>query len=450
MDTSFDTSRLAAALAPLHSGQTLVVGYSGGLDSTVLLHALVQARHQGLIKANIRCLHVNHGINPSASRWQQHCHQTCRHWQVEMSIADAGFQPGQIVSEEQLRHARYRCFEEQLAVGEVLLLAHHAEDQAETLLYRLMRGAGIAGAAAMPVTRALGRGALYRPLLAFRKSQLRDYALFHQLEWIEDDSNLDLNYDRNFLRHSIRPLLEQRWPAAVSNLLRFSHICDETHHTLDYLLDQYLPETICNSGRFPLGSLEPHPQVVQKQLVERWLERAGLKSLTQAQRQEIWQKVVHAAADAQPCFEWSGQQVRRYHDHLYLVPSLPEFDPQQVIDWQADHTIEVAGASLRAEAVKGKGLRWLDKDPTLRLSFRQGGARCQPEGRNGSRLLKKLLQEYDVPPWWRDRLPLIYQGDQLVAVAGLWICEGFQATGSEEGRVFHWTPLAKVESGSGC
>jgi len=233
MSSPFDASQLADQLKPLTADHNLVVGFSGGLDSTVLLHALVAAKRQGLLDAPVRALHVNHGINPLTDQWQQHCRQFCHLWQVDFQVVDAGFSRNQQVSEEQLRHARYRCFEQSLATRDLLLLAHHAEDQAETLLYRLMRGTGIAGAAAMPENRTLGQANLCRPLLDFTKDQLRAYACMHELAWIEDDSNLNLDYDRNFLRHRIRPLLEQRWPAAVNNLLRFSHICGETRGVLD-------------------------------------------------------------------------------------------------------------------------------------------------------------------------------------------------------------------------
>ncbi len=398
-----------------------LVAYSGGLDSHVLLHAL-----QGLEGPPIQALHIHHGLLSEADQWSAHCREVCEALGVDLTTlrVDARPEAGQS-PEAAAREARYAALAEHMQVGDVLLTAHHRDDQAETLLLQLLRGAGPAGLAAMPPWTPFGPGWLGRPLLDFARESLRDYARRHRLHWVEDPSNRDSRYDRNFLRHELMPLIRQRWPGAGATLARAADLQAQSLELQDALarLDQEdargeRPETLSVSA---LNRLSP---ARRRNGIRGWLADKGLAPPPRARLEAILDTVLKADWDAVPRIAWTGAEVRRYRDDLFAMPPLAVHDPRRIIAWDPRQPLSIPdlGLTLDAAAIETQGLQLLECEAPITVRFRQGGERCRLPGQTHSRALKSLFQEAGVPPWERDRVPLIYVGGQLLAVWGYWTC----------------------------
>ena len=344
------------------------------------------------------------------------------------------------------------------------MTAHHRDDQAETLLLQLLRGAGPHGLAAMPTTSRLGPGWLLRPLLEVDRSELLDYALEHGLHWIEDVSNADTRFDRNYLRQRILPLLRERWPAVGRNLARSARWCAETADWLDADADADLARVAAQRpDALHIPALRALGEPRQRNALRRWLRRLGLPVPDSQQLRHILHDALTAARDRQPCIRWPGGEVRRYRDMLHALPPPPEHDARQTFIWRHETNVypplDLPGlGTLRLRATFGEGLRAETlAGATLTIRFRQGGERFRPVGRHHGQELKKLLQEAGIPPWERDRLPLIYLpsmptlphegggNPSLLAVVGLGIAVEAAAGPGEPG----FLPVLQSPSATG-
>ena len=410
-----------------HPVKAWYVALSGGLDSRVLLDLLIQAQVIEHFPLPIRVIHVHHGVSKNADEWMGFCETLCNHYDAKFSGLDIGFQAYQVeVSakgsfEEQARQSRYQIFESVLGQGDVLLMAHHLNDQAETFLQRLMRGAGIQGLSSIPKRRALGNGYLFRPLLAQTLQTLLDYADQSSLKWVEDESNQSLTYDRNFLRHEILPSLIQRWPKALTSISRTLDIVSQEHQSLSYFRDQWLS---ANDSEVSLNlvQLNTLPQPEQVGVLSHWVRKQSGYSLTHKQLNTLLSEVVQAQADAQPVLLIGNVEYRRFQQRLYVVA---KFDKATLTDWserlalipgQVHKVILPTGAELLFTPELG-GLA-LPED-SIEIRFRQGGESFKPEGDNHTRELKKWLQGQNIPPWQRSEIPLLYSNQRLLAVADL-------------------------------
>ncbi len=418
---------------------SLWLAYSGGLDSSVLLSLLAQLAPSLAIP--VTALHVDHGLSANAGDWRAHCESVCHQLKVGFESHSVTVNSRGQGLENAARQARYRVFEQSLPKGGLLLTAHHLNDQAETLLLRLMRGAGPKGLAAMPASRPLGRGHLLRPLLDISQQQLRDYAEACQLRWVDDDSNVDLNFSRNYLRHKVMPLLEQRWPDFSGRWQQAAQLCRQTDQLADQWAEQDLaladeqPERLGFSLSLPL--LESLSEARRSQLWRYWLCLRGADSPSQSQLQQLEQQLLVGRRDAEPQVSWGKTLLRRYRQRLYLLPAqlLSCRDLEVADEASPEHLCPVPEQSLnlprggcfRLSAAGDDGglaLRLPVSSP-WQLRYRRGGERCRPSDRQHSQSLKKLLQEYGVEPWLRDRLPLLYVDGELAAVGDYWVCQGF-------------------------
>ncbi len=434
------------ALAPATS--SFWVAYSGGLDSQVLLHALAAGREQ--LPAPLSALHVNHNLQPDAPAWAEQCRAVC----AELGIAyrslsvQAHAQPGES-PEAAARAARYQALVEAVPKGGVLLTAHHQDDQAETLLLQLVRGAGPKGLAAMPERALLGDVPLLRPLLDVSRAALLAYAEQHCLRWLEDPTNASTEYDRNFLRHEILPRVRRRWPAAGATLARAARHQAEAAGLLG---DLAAVDAQCAAGNAPMSlsvaALLRLTAPRRANLLRHWLRQRRASVPSTAVLARIEADVLLAAVDAQPLVRWGGVNLRRYRDALYLDDVLEESDPSRCLDWSLDQSLPLVGGTLSVDRTHGEGvaMRFL-ADSRIQVRFRQGGEMLRPAGRREHHSLKHLFQEAGVPPWERARVPLIYRDDALIAVAGYWVCAEFQAAADEPGMRFFWS-RAIVPTGS--
>lgn len=405
---------LASQLAALPAGP-LCVGYSGGIDSLALLHALANlpvARARGL-----SAIHVDHGLQPESADWARHCQATAAALQLPLRIARVAVARGDGDGlEAAARTARLDAFRRHLPDGAFLVLAHHADDQTETVLLKLLRGAGPEGLRGMRPLRALGEHRLWRPLLDLRRDALRDYAQAHALQWIDDPSNADTQRARNFLRHAVLPTLRARWPrldATVAQSARWqSAAADQLEHDTAVALAQIQgldPATLDAQAWLALSD------ALRPLTLRRWLRELGLPAPEHAHIEQLQRQLREANDDRNPCVSWAGAELRRYRDRLHALAPCPAPAADWQHDWDGQGTLDLpAGCgrlSLPSAATAPLAL-------TVRL--RRGGERLRPLGHAHTRELRDLLQQAGVPPWLRGRLPLIYRDGELLAVADLW------------------------------
>lgn len=441
---NFSPATLLEALQRLPRCRRYLVAYSGGLDSHVLLHALAALRPR-LDGTALAAVHVDHGLQPSAKHWSEHCVAVCRQLDIPIRVVRVDARPGPGESPEAAaRAARYRALQELMEKDDCLLTAQHQDDQAETFLLQLLRGAGPRGAAGMPRLAPFGPGWIARPLLAFPRAALRRYAEAQGLQWVDDPTNFDTVYDRNFLRHEILPRLARRWPAVARTLARAAEHQAEAFRVMESVAREDLERVRgAREGTLSVRELLRLDDVRRRGVLRLWVRERGLPIPSQAHLLQVTSSVLSAAEDATPCVRWSGAEVRRYRDGLYaLLAPLPPHSAATVLHWTVNAPLELpegVGGRLVARETLGAGLRLTTlQGESVTVRFRRGGEKCQPAGRRETHTLKKLLQEAAIPPWERDRIPLIYVGDRLAAVAGLWICEPFRAGPEEHGLIIEW------------
>lgn len=421
---SFDAALLRQRLSALESSaaapRRYVLAFSGGLDSSVLAHALASPEFGADVP--VVAVHVDHGLHDNSTAWAAHCEAQARSLGIEYRCRRVTVQleSGQ-GPEAAAREARYAALFAELGDGDWLLSAHHREDQAETLLLNLVRGSGPAGIAGIGAIRRFGPGWLARPLLGIDRPALVDYAERHGVDWLEDPSNRDRRFDRNFLRHDILPRLRARWPDIAARLQRSASHASEAAGLLADLADIDIEALGGDPARLDAAGLLALPASRQRNVIRQALRRSGLSTPTAVQLERVREDLLPAREGAQPLVSWPGANVRRHRGHVYLLPELPAAPP-------ADRAVEGASIALGAglgvlelEAGAARGLSAATVAAGLELRFRGGGEAFRPDGQAHTRKLKKLLQDAGVVPWMRDRLPLLYAGERLVAVGDLWL-----------------------------
>lgn len=435
-DRLLQHSELDTALASLAGAGRWYVGFSGGLDSTVLLHLLKRWHSEHPGAPELSAIHVNHQIQDEALEWQEHCHWVCRLLQLPFISRAVDVRAEGRGLEAAAREARYRVFEAELKAGDVLFLAHHADDQVETFFLRLLRGAGVQGLAGMAAKRTLGAGRLARPLLDIPRERLEAYARHHNLSWTDDPSNLDSNLDRNFLRQEVLPLLASRWPGYRRTVARASEHMAGMVRLLDEELS--LPptvQTVMGDPGLALEGLVGADADVAALNLRNWLRGLGLAAPDRSLLEEFLRQLKEAGEGASPELNCGDYTLRRYQQGVYLLPEDAWRQPDKPLPLGPGDVQEVPGLGrLSLEPAEGEGFV-LESGEAPELAWRQGGERCRPAGRSGGKSLKKLLQEAAVPPWWRERIPLLYLGDELLAVGDLWLCESSRfAQGAPGGK----------------
>jgi tRNA(Ile)-lysidine synthase len=403
----------------LNQFEKLVIGFSGGLDSTVLLHAL--ASHPSL-HAKLLVVHINHGISSNALSWQQHCEQFCQNLRVNFISEAVQFDRDANI-EEGARVARYAVFSALLTEKDCLVLGHHQDDQAETVLLQLLRGAGVDGLAAMAELGVLGKGVIARPCLNISRLQLEQYATSQQLSWIEDESNQDICYSRNYLRQKILPLFTDKWPGAVGNLARTALHCQQAKSNLDALALHDCPELSFASDSLHITPLLQLDFARIVNVLRAWLKKRHIQAPSTALLHRMIDELIFARIDAIPQVNWEEVVVRRYQQHLYLdkknTTRLPNYSVWE--EFPSPLIFGVDGFCVTAEPAQ-QGLVVPPK-AEIAIRFRQGGETFLMHGQ--TKQLKKLFQEWQIPPWQRERTPLLYINDELAAVVNYAISDSF-------------------------
>ena len=432
---------VAAALkAVLFPGARLALGLSGGLDSVVLLDVL--QRLAAPLDFRLSCVHVNHRISPNAPRWAAFCARLCRRRGVALALDEVDIEAFRGDGlEAAARRARYQVYARQQS--DFIVLAQHQDDQAETLLLQLLRGAGVRGGAAMPLLREQGRGAapaILRPMLELARSEIAAYARAHRLDWVEDESNADTRYDRNFLRHRVLPVIAEAFPSYRTTLARAARHLAEADLILAQLAEADAKRA-ASGNRIALGELQRIGDARARNLLRWLLLRRGASAPEADRLQEGLRQLFAAREDAGVRVVLGGCELRRFGAHAYLLPLLP--DPPRLLrrEWDGARAWPVPelGGTLRFARRRGAGLACSRvRAQELNLRLRQGGEKLRLRARGSTRSLKNLLQEARLPPWERERLPLVYCADTLVAVPGLGVASGWEAGAGETGWIISW------------
>lgn len=403
-----------AQLQALSNYQHLYVAFSGGLDSTALLHALMI---EPALAHKVIAVHVHHGLSPHADAWLAHCQAFCLSFSTPIHVHRVTFASRANI-EAQARTARYAFFASLLESTDCMLVGHHQYDQAETVLLQLLRGAGIDGIAAMPKEKPLGLGVLIRPLLDQPRSHLETYAHSHALTWVEDESNEDTAFSRNYLRHRILPLLEARWPNAQTAISRTALHCQAARSQLDALAMIDYPGLVDVSPLNPLSltTLRGMPEDRRENVLRVWLRKNNASLPSTHQLAQLIRDVVDASEDANPVFEWGAHLIRRHHDALYIMQQQQDDKTAYTTQPWTDFPLEYSSGSYRIRATTAlKGL-YVPPGSRVSIQFRVGGERFRWHGQTKS--LKKLFQDWGIPVWERTRIPLIYVNDVLSMVVG--------------------------------
>lgn len=402
---------------------TLVIAYSGGLDSHMLLLVAAHWVRQNST-ATIRAVYIDHGLQKESVAWSQHCEKTCAELAIPFQSYRVEVDHGSGASPENAaRKARYHGLSQTLATGDYLLTAHHADDQAETLLLQLLRGAGVRGLSSMPERRALGSGYHLRPFLSVARESLLSCAMALELEWIEDPSNDENKFDRNLLRNTVMPLLRKRWPAMATSISRSARHCADSADLNRLLAFEDLGAAV-ESSQLSLNGLTRLNPSRRKNAIRVWVEHHRFQPPSTAQLERINMDLVLASAESAGVVSFGQAQIRRYAADLYLAERSFFADVQAFnYDWKNIEEplfINETGQTLTVDELS---LPWLERGSSLQVRSRQGGERIRLNGHKNSKSVKALLQQNGIPPWQRDRLPFLYLNENLVGVVGV----GFSA-----------------------
>jgi len=405
-------------LAPLNSA-TFKIALSGGLDSVVLLHLFSRLK-----AVKVSAHHVHHGLSENADDWVQFCTHFCVAININLTVSRVSLDKKSRTSLEALaREKRYAVLKQDFSDNSYLVTGHHQDDQLETVLLALKRGAGLTGLQGIVAQQALTQGHLIRPLLNFSREQLEHYATQFKLSWIEDESNNDQQFDRNFIRHSIAPLLKMRWPAITKTVSRSAQHCQSQQQLIDEITKSDFVKCEAEKQVLAIKALKGLSQIRRNNVLRYWFKQANHQYPSTKQLSIIWQDLVLAQSDATPKIRLQSITVCRYRDAIYLVDESELFKQANKVKWQGEKLLSFCHGQVRLKFTADKA--FLKRQVNVEICFRlhiAGDFSCRPMGRDKRRSIKKLLHEYHVPPWLRDSVPFVFIDGELVEAVGLFTC----------------------------
>jgi tRNA(Ile)-lysidine synthase len=439
---AFGAARLAAALAALDHGwqdASHCVALSGGIDSVALLHAMRALRDGGRVRS-LRAVHADHGLQAASCDWAARCRALCAELDVPLEVVELGLvaQPGASV-EAQAREARYAALARLLRPGEWLLTAHHRDDQLETVLIQLLRGAGVAGLAAMPPRAPLGAGWHLRPLLGIDRAAIAAYAAEHALAFLHDPMNESARLDRGWLRSEVLPRLRSRWPAAAATVARSaSHLAQASRLLAELAAAD--ARGIADGSRLSVAGLRGLTRDRQANLLRWWIHERGLRPPPATRLEAALDELLTARADGQPLVHWPEGELRRYRGRLYAMRPLPAIPPAASLSPVGGRGLQLGAGCGEFTLLPGAaGTLRADLPAPIEIRFRSGGESLRPALARPRKRVKDLCQEAGIVPWMRGRLPLVYAGGRLAAVADLWVDAEFQAAPGAPALAPVWT-----------
>nr|WP_314738855.1 tRNA lysidine(34) synthetase TilS [uncultured Haemophilus sp.] len=400
--------------------EEFLIALSGGVDSVMLLHLFAQ------LNLKVRAIHVHHGLSPNADQWVTFCQQLCRQWHIPLEVKYVNVS-GEKGIEASAREARYQAIRESRKPNEVVVTAHHLNDQVETFFLALKRGAGLKGLSAMQAVSFSQKFTLFRPLLSVSKAEILDYAQAHQLNWVEDESNQSNLYERNFLRNHWLPEIEQQWAYFPQNVARACQHLTSEQKLLNELLSDVLaryfePET----NTLAIHDFAAFSAKKQTALLRLWLEKSGLLMPTSAQLQQLIERVILAEADKNPQLKLGEWVIRRYQQKLFITPELAKIDAFSLqieqnktllLPYQLGE-IQYSGQELickKSDEIHRLQLPHDHQNQLLTICIGYSG-KVLEYGKTHHEEIKKIWQKYQIPVWLRDRTPLVFAGNILIGL----------------------------------
>jgi tRNA(Ile)-lysidine synthase len=432
-----NTLKQQLSVEPLLSAEHIVVAYSGGVDSHVLLHTLHNLSQKAELNFQLSAIHIHHGLSQHADQWQQHCKQTCSQLDIDFQTANVSVkvQPRQSL-EAIAREARYNKLIELAPANSQVVLGQHQDDQLETFLLQLKRGAGPKGLSAMNRAWTLQSPSqpekqvgFYRPLLDTTQQTILDYANQHNLKWCEDESNQNTDFERNFLRHDVLPVLQHRWPEIARSVARSAALCAEQQGLLDEICHEKLKPLKASVNSLHLPALKQLSQSWLHQLVRYWLSELGIQSPSSAVLNQLKPEVLDAAEGATPILQWQGWQFRRFDHQLFVIKAdLKKVTFSKV--WQREESVKLPHdmgelTFVKASNVQVANTSVLTVNANLGpIILRSGGysVRFKPIGSQYSKPIKQWFKQWKVAPWLRGSVLLIIQNEQVLGlfIEGCW------------------------------
>lgn len=398
----------------------LCVAYSGGPDSTALLHALAQvpdARARGL-----RAMHIDHGLHAHSADWAKHCATFCRSLALPLTIVKVAVDDARGEGiEAAARRARYAAFAGNLTAGEWLVLAHHRDDQIETVLLKLLRGAGPEGLGGMRVLRTFGAGSLWRPLLETPRTVIANYLIQNDIDAIDDPSNADHRITRNWLRHALLPSIHEHQPEAGAAILHAAELCRAAADYLATAAATAGATLTAADGTLAAAGWLALPGALQAPVLDTWLRARNLPTPPDRARAELASQIVNAARDRVPTVNWPGAEVRVWRGRLYADPPSQPVPLDWSTHWDGTPLVLPADAGTLVLSPTGNHnpATLITPNAPLTVRFRQPADRLLLTRNGHHHRVRELLRDAGLPPWWRTRCPLIYSGAQLLAAGDL-------------------------------
>jgi len=425
--------QVATALNPhIHESTKIVIALSGGIDSVVLLDAVSKLE---LAKSSIIAVHVHHGLSAKADDWLVFCRELCASYNIPFHGERVKLDDISQGIEAAARQARYGALAKYVDAKTLLLTAQHRDDQTETLLLALKRGSGVRGLAAMPTVLPFEQGQLHRPLLMTSRASIEDYAAHLQLQWVEDDSNGNVKFDRNYLRLEVLPKLNQRWPGFSANVARTAQLCQQANQLLDEIATQDLAIAKLASDKLCLERLGEMSDPRINNVLRMWLRDFGLEMPSQTMLSQLVTQMSSAKRDSDPAICVGKYSIRRYQQAIYMVPNDVAL-VTQCVEWTLQRPLWLGqgiGSLAVKEFIAGNALRKPLAGEVVSIRFSvAGNMKVAPLGRDKRRSVKKLLQEFKIPTWQRQTIPFVFYNEQLVAAVGLWIDKEFLASNEQE------------------
>jgi tRNA(Ile)-lysidine synthase len=417
------------------------IAFSGGIDSQALLYNLYQLRELNP-EIKLDAVHIHHGVNAAADNWLEFCREQCKklnivfkniHITLDHDTKD-GF-------EAQARQQRYQALWKACPPNAALVTAHHADDQAETMLFRLFRGAGLRGLSAMQKENNNSGRPLLRPLLNISRQEIEAYARANNLLWVEDPSNKNIDLSRNYIRHEIIPKIKHRWPNAAKNMEQAAEHLQNAQLILDFYLEQELKNICTSKKQINIRELEKFSPEHQALLLRLWIRQQQLTAPTTKQLAQVLQ-MIHSKEDAQPQLSWGENIIRRFNQKIGIYQALPKIDLEE-ISWDGKNTLVLPQkvGEINFSLAAG-GLKPPNKDEQIFIRWKIPGFKFRIAGHKHHKDYKNLMQDFHIPPWERDRVPLIYFNDTCVAIANYAIADTHKQNSLEVGLHVNWLDRA--------
>lgn len=403
--------------------KNILLAFSGGVDSTVLLDILYRIKKENLLNINVRAVHINHGLNYQSSDWVIHCIKECKKRNIQLTYINIKFNIYKNI-EESTRKARYQAFKAVLNKNEILVTAQHADEQAETFLLALKRGSGPSGLSSMSTKSPFYNSILIRPLLKFTKDIITLYANSKKLKWIEDPSNQDLRFDRNFLRLNILPILKKRWPKFSHIVLRSAKLCANQEALLDELLSKFLKENIYKDGSLKIESLLKMNKIKSLAILRRWLQYHNNIMPSYNQINSIWLNVIKSKKDSIAFIKIKDKQIRKFRNRIYIIDDIKDQKNDNTILWPKNinyillpqnNGILTKYPFLNIKKHEIVRIRKPKKNEKIYIKFGINNELVYLPNKNYGKKIKKILREMNIPSWERKKIPLLFYNDKLIS-----------------------------------